>query len=452
MMSFIQTNLARTNQRYLNYYHGRNDRSMVRSVFNNSIITQGVICIILCGGLLACTEFVFNHLIDIAPERIYEAKQVYLIMLVSLFFNLLSTPFYAVLIAHENIVYSSIVQTGDALLKLPIAISLYYISSDKLVAYTWMMCGVTILNFGCYAIFSVKKYAECKHISLSLFNWKLTKEMFGFMIWTIYGTFCVVGRTQGIAILLNRFFTTAINAAYGIGNQVVGQLSFLSVALTTAINPQIVKAEGAGNRARVFRLAEISAKYSFLLISIILVPVYVYIDTLLSLWLKEVPPHTALFCKWMIIISVIDWTTQSLNTVNTAIGNVRKYNLVVSTILILTIPFAYIALKILPNASVVMVIYAFFTLISAISRLVFLHLNVGLSIRNFCVSVLGSALPIVIVNYVVCSIISNFFEGWLFLITCIISVIITIIGILTIGLNPDERPIIDGIINKIRRR
>ena len=72
------------------------------------------------------------------------------------------------------------------------------------------------------------------------------------MGWNVYGTCCIVGRGQGVAILLNNFYSAAINAAYGIGNQVAGQLNFLSNALTTAINPQIIKAEGAGDRQKCF--------------------------------------------------------------------------------------------------------------------------------------------------------------------------------------------------------
>ena len=77
-----------------------------------------------------------------------------------------------------------------------------------------------------------------------------------------------MGRTQGIAILINKFFSTAMNAAYGIGLQVSSQMSFLSNALITAIRPQIIKAEGAGDRYRTIRLSEMACKFSFVLMGI----------------------------------------------------------------------------------------------------------------------------------------------------------------------------------------
>ena len=75
--------------------------------------------------------------------------------------------------------------------------------------------------------------------------------------------------------------------AYGIGNQVAGSVEFLSNALTTAINPQIIKAEGAGDRQKMFRLAEISCKFSFLLMSMISVPAFIFMDKLLAIWLRK---------------------------------------------------------------------------------------------------------------------------------------------------------------------
>lgn len=452
MLSFIQSNLAKTNQRFLNYYHGKADSERLRCVFNNSVITQIIICFVLVGGLLALTDVVFNYLLNIAPERLDDAKKVYYIMLIMLMFNLLSTPFYAVLIANENIVYSSIVQVGEAILKIPIAISLLYFFSHKLVAYSWMMCGISALNFVCYTVFALRRYPECKEFSFRSFNFQLWKEMMGFMVWGIYGTFCVVGRSQGIAIILNRAFSTAINAAYGIGTQVVGQLSFVSVAITTAMNPQIVKAEGSGNRARVFRLAEISTKYSFLLISVLLIPVYVYIEPLLSLWLKSVPEYTAMFCRFIIITVLLDWVTQGLVAVNTAVGNVRTFSLLVNTVSILAVPAAWVWIKVSPHPESAMMAFAIFSGLTSVVRVVYLKFNIGLSIQSYLKQVLFPIIPITIISVYVCNIIYGVLPVWGIVIAFILSIVVTMVGTFIIGLNDDERIVIDSILHKIFKK
>ncbi|MCM1139809.1 MAG: MATE family efflux transporter [Muribaculum sp.] len=454
MLAFIQNNLSRTIQRFLNYYHGKNDTFMIRGIFINSLIVQFGISFILCFSLYALTDVIFSNLLNIEPDKIYSAKCVYYFMLVSLFFNLVSTPFYATLIAHENIVFSSLVQIIDSALKIPIAVSLFYITGQKLEWYAGLISALTVLNFILYYFYSIKKYPECQNISLDQLkvNWKLLKEMGNFIVWTIYGTFCVVGRTQGIAIILNRFYGTAINAAYGIANQVVGQLSFLSASLTTAINPQIIKSEGANNRERMFRLAETSAKFSLLLISIMLIPVFTYMDTLLSLWLKTVPPHATMFCRMMIIVSLIDWSTQNLNAVNSAVGNVRNYTVIINTITLLTLPAAIAILHWGGNAFDVMIAYAVFTAFSAVSRLVYLHYNVKFPLVRFIRNVIVSAGLIILLNYLVCRIFSMYLDGWWFIASGFSSFLITVILTYKFCLTEEEKIIVDNLKSKFVKK
>ena len=117
MLAFVRRNLSKTIQRFLSYYQGKKDQGMVIKIFNNSICTQLIISLSICFVLLLCTPLIFEHLLNIKPERIDAAKIVYFVMLVNLFFHMMSAPYGAALIARENIVFSSIVSIVDAVLK-----------------------------------------------------------------------------------------------------------------------------------------------------------------------------------------------------------------------------------------------------------------------------------------------------------------------------------------------
>lgn len=455
LLAFIQNNLSRTIQRYLSFYQGKNDLFMVVKIFNNSVTTQLIIAIVLCGTLALMTDIVFVYLVNISPDRLVSAKYVYWLMLGSLFFNLLSTPYLAALIARENMVYSSIIQIIDSILKIPVALSLIWISSNKLEWYSFLSFCIVILNYFCYYIYCKCKYEECKHFSFRSFNGRLLKEMLSFMGWGVYGTGCVIGRTQGTAILLNKFFGTAINAAFGISGQVAGQISFLSNSLTTAINPQIIKAEGSGDRKRMFRLSEISCKFSFLLMSMVTVPAVIYMPTILDLWLEEVPEYTSMFCISILIANQIDLMTLNLNTTNQAIGNVKVYSICINTIKILTLPVMLLILKMGMKPMDVMIVYIIFETICAITRVIFLHLSVNLSIKQYLQNVFVLILFPLLLNIIICNIVSCYLTGWLFLITGVISVFVTCISTYFCGLKKDEHEIIKNmfnvVINKIKR-
>lgn len=449
LLAFIQNNLSRTIQRYLSYYQGKGDNLMVIKIFNNSVTTQFIIAVLLCGILALSTNFVFTYIINIAQDKLDSAKFVYWLMLGCLFLNLLSTPYLAALIARENIIYSSVVQILDAILKVPVAISLIWISDNKLEWYSFMSFCIIVLNFLCYFFYCKFKYDECCHFSLNTFDKRLFKDMFSFMGWNVYGTGCIIGRTQGTAILLNNFYGTAINAAFGISGQVAGQINFLASSLTTAMNPQIIKAEGAGNRKRMFRLCEMSCKFSFLLMSMISIPAIIYMPTILNLWLKDVPEYTSMFCIAFIVANQIDLMAMNLNTANQAIGNVKVYNICVQTIKILTLPTILLVLIIGMQPLYSMIVYVVFEAICAIARIIFLHITVNLSIQNYLHNVLMQIVPPIAINVIICYILSGYLNGWLFLVTCFVSVIVTCLSTYLLGLKYDEKEIIKNLINKM---
>lgn len=449
LLGFIQNNLSRTTQRYLSYHHG--DVLKLIKIFDNSLLIHVIFAIAICCILLLLTNVVLTRFINLPEYTIGAAKWVYWLTIGSLFVNMLSTPFLAVLISRENIIFSSIIQVIDAILKVPIALSIARISNNRLEWYSFMLLCIVILNFLCYYAYCRIKYDECKHFSIKVLELRLCKEILSFMGWNVYATACTMGRTQGIAILLNRFFGASINAAFGISGQVSSQVGFLSSALTTAINPQIIKAEGEGNRKKMFRLSEISCKFSFLLMSIVTVPAIIYMPTILELWLGKVPEYTTLFCVSILIANQIDLLTLNLNTTNQAIGNVKIYSICINSIKILTIPFAWVVLDRGMQPQAVMIVYIIFESLCAIARLWFLHISVRLSIYQYFKNVLICILPPLIINFTMCYFLSPFFEGWGILVTAAISVSTTCIITYLIGLKNDELQIINYLLGKIIR-
>ncbi len=450
MLSFIQSSLSGTTQRYLSFHQGRNDIHRQKEIFNNSVITQLLISISLIVVLLVLKPFLFESFLNIPADRVDAAIWVYYCMLGTLFFVMQSTPYLATLIAHENILFATIVQMIDTFLKIPIALALTWFYFDRLKFYAVLMFGLHVINFLFYYLYCKKKYAETTGINFFSFDKQTFFDMFSFMGWTIYSTGCIVGRTQGIAVLLNKFYGAAMNAAYGIGLAVSGQLSFLSTSISNAINPQIIKAEGAGNRIKMLRLSEISSKFSFLLLALISIPAIIEMKSLLSIWLKEIPDHAVMFCQFIVLANLLDQLTIGLGTANKAIGNIRNYSIIINTIKLLTIPFAFLCLYIgLPVFSV-MICYVLFEFICALARLPFLKVTAGLSITGFTRRVFLYLLAPNILTVIVCLIYAYLTDSvWSFLGTFALSVLAMVSSSYLIGLCKDEKIIIDNFTQSI---
>lgn len=444
MLSFMTNALVTTTQRYLSYYHGQNDRQMVYQVFGNSVLLHLLIGVGLLFVLSLIEYPVVHKLLHIDVGRLNAATVVYYAAVVMLLMAFLTAPFRALFIARENIVYISIVDVLDGVLKLLIAILLTYVMScDRLILYSLLMIVISVTNLLLFALYALKHFEECHIPRLSEWSSEHIHGLSGFAGWTIYSTGCIMARTQGLAIILNRAYGSAINASYGVAQQVSGAVFVVSQSVLNAMNPQLIKAEGAGNRQRMLMFAELSSKYATLLMSMVVVPLVAEMPDILQLWLKDVPEHSVMFCRFVLIASVCDQLTIGLGTANQAIGNIRNYSLTINTIKVLTLPAVWLCLLSgLPIESV-MWCYLGIELICALTRLPFLKKTANLNMWHFVKNVFIRSFFSIAFMVIVCYCMVRMIDlPYRFVLTILISIFVGMIMIWTTALQKDEKEVL----------
>lgn len=397
MLSFATNALATTTQRFLSYHQGKSTVEEQKNIFANSFYIHVFLGVITFLVLIALTPFLFNGFLNIPDERLQASIVTYLIVIAILLATFFSSPFRAVLISHENIVYLTIIDVIDGVLKLVLAIALAFITYDKLIGYALFLFGIQIFNLLAIGIYALYCYPECVLPNIKRVKRNYIKQISSFAGWTIYSIGCVIGRTQGIAIIINKFFGAVVNAAYGLGFQISGYVNFMSESLLNAIRPQIMRAEGECDRSRMLMLAEMASKYSFFLLSCLAVPCVVEMETLLTLWLKDVPEYSVLFCRMVLIASIADSTTCGLWVANQAIGNVKQYSLVVNSIKLATLPVSLFFIWIGFPIYTIAICFVFFEFLCAILRIPFVAKTGSLNWKKFVVNVFGRlAIPLVV--------------------------------------------------------
>ena len=151
-------------------------------------------------------------------------------------------------------------------------------------------------------------------------------------------------KDQGLNVLLNLFFGPSVNAARAVSYQVNGAIVNCNSNFVTSVQPQIVKSYATGDYAYLNTLFFKSTKYSLLLMWMLCLPVILYMDAILSLWLKEVPEHTANFTIWILLDSILATMTNAPWIITMATGKLRRYVLRSNGVLIMIFPLSYIAL------------------------------------------------------------------------------------------------------------
>ena len=456
MLGFVTNALLVTTQRYISYYHGTGNTEYVKLVFKNSVFLHVVFGIVLILILYVLKEKMIIDWLVIDPSREQAAMYVYGMVLIMLLLSILSAPFKAAFIARENIVYISIVEICDGILKFVIATSLQHATVDKLQLYAGLMVLIQLLNFFAYSIFSVAKYSECQ---IKIDRKDISKQCLGklcnFAGWSLYSMGCIVGRNQGLHIVFNNFFGTILNSAYGIAMQVSGSIQFFSQAILNAMNPQIMKAEGAACREKMLELSEQASKYALLLLSMFAIPLVIEMPAILEFWLKDnVPNNTLLFCRMILIASMCDQLTIGLGSANQAIGRIRNYSLVINTIKVTTIPITCILLSLDYSLEVVMCFYVAIELICAMARLPFLKYTAGLSITHFVKNVFLPVLfPIVALVLIGLASVNYLDISYRFIYTIVVSIIIDIIVIWYFTFGKTEREFVTQMVrNKINKK
>ena len=384
MLGFITNALIITTQRYLSVYKSKEDASIMLKLFSNSLLIHLVLGVFVSILLLSIEGLLFEKVLNIETSRTETAKIVYVIAVLMLFFTILTSPFKAIFIAHENIIYIASVEIVDSIVKVLLAIGLAYISYDKLLVYAVMMAAIVFLNLLAFSIFGMISFKECSIIIRKKdIDIRYIRNLTGFAGWTTYGTACVAARNQGTAVVLNHFFSTVVNAAYGIAFQINGAIVFLVVSIQNAMNPQLMQAEGIGNREKMLKMATKLSKFSVAILNIVIIPLAVEMPAILNLWLKDVPEGTTMFCRYILIAFLADQITLGLSSANQAMGQIRIFSLLTYTPKLVYLLVIWVILAQGGTAESIMILYVAVELTVALIRIPYMKHKAGLSMRSY---------------------------------------------------------------------
>ncbi len=453
MLSFFTNSLVSSTQRFLSITQGRKDLGELKKVFSNSLLLHIILGFVVLIVLECLTPFLFNGFLNIPSGREGAAAIIYQQVILMVYISFVAAPYRALLVSRENIVYTSAIDVMDGVLKVILVLLLPSVPLDKLEAYGWIMFGITSFNLLAFAIYSHMKYEECICPKFKLFSLSYIKNLSAYTGWVTYSTACIALRNQGLAIVLNRLLGTAINAAYGIGAQISGMVSFVSSSFNMAITPQLMSAEGGNDRNRMWMLAKIQSKFSFILLSMIGIPTMFEMQTLLELWLVEVPENTMLFGCTFLSMQVVDALTMGLVEANKAIGKIGKYTLLTYTPKLLILPLGWFALNSGANILSVCLMMILVEASCMLLRIPLLRKEQGFSAWDFIRDVFLRSCPPAVISIIICIIIYILTDSpYRIIITYLVSIPLFILTAYFCSLNAKEKAKVDNIWISIRKR
>ena len=456
MIGFLNNAMTVSTQRFLTFELGKRDFVQLKRIFRISVSIHAIISIIILLFAETIGLWFLNSYLTIPHSRLLAANWVYQFSILSFIVSVLSVPYNAAIVANERMNLFALIGVFEVLMKLLIAYLLLLFQFDKLILYSLLLFLISLIIRFIYGFYCKKHFDECKGYSF-IWDKPLMIEMGKFASWNLLGVSAGIGYGQGVNILLNMFFGPVINAARGIAFQVQGAVSNFVTNFQIAVDPSITKIYAEGDHRSAYNLVFSAAKFSFYLLLLLSMPIIIETKVILYSWLKIVPEYTIIFTKLVLVDVLIGSISGSLQILVQATGNVKRYQIVVSGILLLNLPTSYLFLKLGYSPSATMVISIFYSCVALFMRLIVLKKIINFPVKEF--------INIVIVRIIMVSILASILPALFylkfhsdsklfFLFILIISTISIISATIICGLNNNEKAILKQqclkILNKIK--
>lgn len=437
-LGFINISMSASSQRFLSFYQGKLEK--LSSTFNSILVVQLIISllILLIGETIGLVYI--EYFLNVKPEKLSVAHIVYQFSLFSFIVKTLTVPYNASIIANEKMDVFALFSIVETLLQLAVIFILQVLTDDKLVLYALLMFLTVFIVQMCYRIYSIRNFVECKFRR----NWNkiIIRDIFSYSGWNLLGALSAVAIDQGINMILNSFFGVVVNAARGIAFQVSGAIASLSGNFQQALNPQIVKVYAGNEYEKMHRLMMNGTKFCFYLLLMLSIPVLFNMNSLLSLWLGTIPDYTEIFCKLVLVNSLISAFSGSLLMGAMATGNIRKYQIVVASINLFNIPASIVGLYFYRNPYITVYIMIVLSVIAFLARLILTSKMTGMPVSSFFKQTMIPAIKTTVFS-VALTIGTDFLikdtDIWALVIKMLLSFTGIVLVIMTIGVTTEER-------------
>lgn len=395
LFSFLSSALTNSNQRFLSFHIGKGDVILLKRTFSMIINVQFIIAL----GIIILAETVglwfLNYQMNFGDQNMTVVNWVYQFSILTFIIQILQIPYTSSIISHEKMVFFSYASIGEAFLRLGVVLCLGFFNSNRLFLYPLLLSISALIIYSIYRIYCSHSFKECKYIRF--WDKKMFVKLTSFSTWNMIGALGNVCAGQGINMLFNIFGGVVVNAAMGISHQVSAAVTSLVSNMQTAFNPQIIKSYATEDYNYFQSLIFKGGRFSFILIYIFGAPIIICCNSVLNIWLTDVPEYAVSFTCITIMVCMVDALSGPLWTGAQAIGDIKKYTIWLTTFTVLYLPISYVILKVGYSPVIVLIARIGLSIVLHIYRLIYLKQKCDFPSEAFFKQVTLRALVLMII-------------------------------------------------------
>lgn len=352
---FVLSSLSLTTTRFINYEMGKpvGDLNKVFNVCNTLHIVLAII-VLLISEIIGI--WYVEDILNVDPGRRGDAMFVFQVSIIVSCIGVTNIPYMSLFNAHENFLFSAIVNIALLSLQLLVVITLVHYEGNRIRAYALMMSLSTFMSFVIYHYYCYKYWPQ-------IIRWRVVKEKIlykqamTFNNYNILSTAAIMSRSQGAALLINYFFNTSVNGAFAISRSVERFVLLLSSNYDKAAYPQILQNYSSHNYERMTELACNVGRYTILIMLVAMFPLFSEMEFILRLWLGQVPEGTVDFCNATLLVTFVSVTGAGVATI-TDCDKIEPFKVTFSILLLLCLPIGYFMFSMGVSAYFLLIMFA----------------------------------------------------------------------------------------------
>lgn len=382
LFAVIAGSMSSTTIRFLNIEIGKKDGNPNR-IFNICQVTHIAFAIIVLLLAESIGVFYIINYLNVEPGKEADAMFVFQVSTVVACIGIINVPYQSVFVAKEKFLHIAVIDIVNALIKLGLILLLLLYEGNALRLYAIIMSATTFVSFVVYHYLSFRYWPELvKWAFFSKFH--EYKELLVYNNYILLSSAALLCRSQGSNLIINFFYGTVLNGAYGIARTVEAFVVSFTVNFDSAAAPQITQNVGSGNLAEASAIACRSCRMCQLLSLLVVFPLFVEMELILQIWLGTVPPYTVTFCRVMLITVFVASTGGGFLRLKDAMGKIKWFMLSYSFFYFISLPIGFLLLKFGYPAVSILILFVFTDIICRLCQLALMKIVYNFDVRTFC--------------------------------------------------------------------
>lgn len=451
MFGFLNMSMGTAVQRFFSVEGVTEDGIEPKKIFGSAMLIHLAIATVTLLFLEIFAIF-FLHRLNIPEGRLNIAQWVFQFTSVNLVLGILTVPPSAYLRAKEEFSKLAILDVIEALCRLGILYLLYKSPVDKLWTLSFLIFVLTVLYNLSVWVIAIRNYGDVSKPYL-YFEKGLFFKMMSFSMLLLLSVASSMVYWQGLVMMINLAFGVAVNAAYGIGNQIKIAVDRFLANFKQSLIPQIMESQASGEDTRLYKLIYAATKITFVLSLLVAVPVIFETDFILKVWLKTPPESTARFVQLGFVVSVLNSFGFFIIQAIQATGKVTGYSIFTCCCYFLSLSAIYILLKMNYGFYSPMYVSIVMVILSIGITLLFAKRTFNFRVCDFFLKVVMRCLMFCIVMVACFAVLNKMMDdGWLRLCLNLLLSAVLSLSSLYILMNKAERGFVIGYIKKLCRK